>query len=55
MSSRRSSPSMKSPRLMQHRYEIPMGMSAKLMRLGDFELLDFTIDDSGSMYLIFSY
>jgi hypothetical protein len=31
------------------KYEIPLGLSSKLMRLSDFDLLDFTIDDSGSM------
>lgn len=33
------------------KYEVPMGLMNKLMELGEFDILDFMIDDSGSMTL----
>jgi hypothetical protein len=35
-----------------NKYEVPMGLMNKLMMLSEFELLEFMIDDSGSMTLI---
>jgi hypothetical protein len=35
-----------------NKYEVPMGLMNKLMMLSEFEILEFMIDDSGSMTLI---
>ncbi|GAX21695.1 hypothetical protein FisN_29Hu136 [Fistulifera solaris] len=35
-----------------YKYEVPMGLMNKLMMLSEFEVLEFMVDDSGSMTLL---
>lgn len=34
-----------------NKYEVPMGLMNKLMMLSEYQVLEFMIDDSGSMTL----